>query len=88
MTTYTLLTPCPVLQATVNVQGDYKYCQYDSDIATGLGVGALVALMASQILIMVASRCLCCGKAMRPSRSRSWAIVLFITCWYVFCLSC
>ncbi|KAG8634471.1 uncharacterized protein LOC110604789 [Manihot esculenta] len=73
--------------ATVNVQGDYKYCQYDSDIATGLGVGALVALMASQILIMVASRCLCCGKAMRPSRSRSWAIVLFITCWVFFLIA-
>jgi len=39
--------------------------------------------MASQLLIMVASRCLCCGKAMRPSGSRAWAIVLFITCWYV-----
>ncbi|KAG8635352.1 uncharacterized protein LOC110602961 [Manihot esculenta] len=70
--------------AEVITQGDYRYCQYDSDIATGLGVGALVALMASQILIMVASRCLCCGKAMRPSGSRAWAIVLFITCWVFF----
>lgn len=32
---------------------------------------------------MAASRCLCCGRAMRPSGARVWAIVLFITCWYV-----
>ncbi|TQD92094.1 hypothetical protein C1H46_022326 [Malus baccata] len=30
---------------------------------------------------MVASRCLCCGKALRPSGSRSWAIMQFITSW-------
>ncbi|KAJ9168887.1 hypothetical protein P3X46_020367 [Hevea brasiliensis] len=70
--------------AEVITQEDYKYCKYDSDVATGLGAGAFVALMASQILIMVASRCLCCGKAMRPSGSRTWAIVLFITCWVFF----
>ncbi|KDP20933.1 hypothetical protein JCGZ_21404 [Jatropha curcas] len=70
--------------ATVQKQVNYSYCQYDSDIATGLGVGALLSLMASQILIMIASRCLCCGKAMRPSGSRTWAIVLFITCWVFF----
>ncbi|KAJ4836134.1 Agamous-like MADS-box protein mads3 [Turnera subulata] len=50
------------------------------DIATGLGVGSLLFLIASQILIMVASRCLCCCEAMRPSGSRAWPIVLFITC--------
>jgi hypothetical protein len=71
------------LQAKIEKVGNDSYCRYDSDIATGLGVGSLLLLMASQLLIMVASRCLCCGKAMRPSGSRAWAIVLFITCWYV-----
>ncbi|KAL1226402.1 hypothetical protein V5N11_005325 [Cardamine amara subsp. amara] len=33
---------------------------------------------------MVASRCLCCGRALTPSGSRSWAIVLFITTWVFF----
>jgi len=61
-----------------------KYCEYDSDIATGLGVGSLFILVASQVIIMVVTRCLCCGKAMRPTGSRSWAICLFITSWYVF----
>lgn len=32
---------------------------------------------------MVVSRCLCFGKALRPSGSRSCAIALFITSWYV-----
>ncbi|KAJ4843777.1 hypothetical protein Tsubulata_017404 [Turnera subulata] len=70
--------------ASVETRGNDHYCRYDSDIATGLGVGSLLFLIASQILIMVASRCLCCGKAMRPSGSRAWAIVLFITCWVFF----
>ncbi|XP_014621126.1 uncharacterized protein LOC114375142 isoform X2 [Glycine soja] len=59
-----------------------NYCQYDSDIATNLGVGSFFILVASQVIIMVVTRCLCCGKAMRPSGSRSWAICLFITSWY------
>ena len=62
---------------------NYNYCVYDSDIATGYGVGAFLFLMASQALIMVASRCFCCGKALNPSGSRAWAVTLFIICWYV-----
>lgn len=77
----------PCLQAAVANDGNESYCVYDKDIATGLGVGSFLFLLLSQILIMVASRCLCCGKAMRPSGSRAWAIVLFITCWYVFNLN-
>lgn len=64
-----------------------KYCQYDSDIATGLGVGSLFILVASQVIIMVVTRCLCCGRAMRPSGSRSWAICLFITTWLTFLIA-
>ncbi|KAF5198510.1 fiber [Thalictrum thalictroides] len=64
-----------------------KYCVYDSDIATGLGIGALVSLMVSQVIVMVASRCFCCGKALGPGRSRAWAIVLFITCWVTFIIA-
>ncbi|KAF5473123.1 hypothetical protein F2P56_009761, partial [Juglans regia] len=64
-----------------------NYCVYDSDIATGLGVGSFLFLMASQVLIVVASRCLCCGKALRPSAPRAWAICLFITCWVTFVIA-
>ncbi|KAK1308981.1 hypothetical protein QJS10_CPA09g01568 [Acorus calamus] len=42
---------------------DYSYCVYDSDIATGLGVGAFLFLMVSQVVIMVATRCFCCAEA-------------------------
>ncbi|KAE8707532.1 Detected protein of confused Function [Hibiscus syriacus] len=70
--------------ATVDNDAKESYCVYDEDIATGLGVGSFLFLLLSQLLIMVASRCLCCGKAMRPSGSRAWAVVLFITCWVFF----
>ncbi|KAI8525476.1 hypothetical protein RHMOL_Rhmol13G0233100 [Rhododendron molle] len=63
------------------------YCVYGSDIATGLGVGSLLTLMASQIIIMAVSRCMCCGKALRPGSSRAWAIALFITCWVTFIIA-
>ncbi|XP_044473133.1 uncharacterized protein LOC123201618 [Mangifera indica] len=75
-------------RSTATIQPDsddnYNYCVYDSDSATGLGIGAFLFLMVSQILIMVASRCFCCGKALSPSGSRAWAVILFITCWLFF----
>lgn len=64
-----------------------NYCAYSSDIATGLGLGSLLFLMASQLIIMAASRCMCCGKALRPGSSRAWAIALFITCWVTFIIA-
>ncbi|XP_022994479.1 uncharacterized protein LOC111490189 [Cucurbita maxima] len=73
--------------ATVVTSGNSKFCAYDSDIATGLGVGSLLVLFASQVIVMVASRCLCFGKALRPSGSRAWAITLFITCWVCFLIA-
>lgn len=62
---------------------NYNYCVYNSDIATGYGVGAFLFLMVSQIIIMVASRCFCCGKPLKPGGSRACAIVLFLICWYI-----
>ncbi|GAV64585.1 DUF1218 domain-containing protein [Cephalotus follicularis] len=70
--------------AKLTTEGNSTYCVYDSDIATSLGVGSLLVLLVSQLLIMVVSRCLCCGKALRPSGPRAWAIILFITCWVLF----
>ncbi|GAV89677.1 DUF1218 domain-containing protein, partial [Cephalotus follicularis] len=63
---------------------DYNYCVYDSDIATGYGVGAFLFLMASQVLIMAISKCFCCGKALSPGGSRAWAVIFFIICWLFF----
>nr|POF00491.1 hypothetical protein CFP56_55162 [Quercus suber] len=68
-------------------QHDYDYCVYDSDIATGLGVGAVLFLLASQALIMVSSQCFCCGKPLSPGGSRAWAVILFIICWLFFLIA-
>ncbi|KAJ8764660.1 hypothetical protein K2173_007747 [Erythroxylum novogranatense] len=72
--------------ATVKQDTDknYNFCVYDSDIATGYGVGAFFFLMTGQILIMTASRCFCCGKPLSPGGSRAWAVILFIISWVVF----
>ncbi|KAL9383288.1 hypothetical protein Peur_023611 [Populus x canadensis] len=67
-----------------DTEKDYSYCIYDSDIATGFGVGAFLFLMASQVLIMFASKCFCCGKPLSPGGSRAWAVILYITCWVFF----
>ncbi|CAI9087517.1 OLC1v1021599C2 [Oldenlandia corymbosa var. corymbosa] len=61
-----------------------NYCVYKSDVSTGLGVGSLLLLLSSQLLIMIASRCMCCGRALRPGRARTWSIILFISCWVTF----
>ncbi|KAJ7968511.1 Fiber protein Fb34 [Quillaja saponaria] len=73
--------------ARVAQDGQYNHCVYNSNGATGLGVGSLVLLVASQVIVMVASRCLCCGKALTPGGSRSWAICLFITNWVTFIIA-
>ncbi|KAK9714724.1 hypothetical protein RND81_06G114900 [Saponaria officinalis] len=70
--------------AEVIYDGTSSYCQYDKDVATILGVVAFVFLLVSQLVIMLASRCLCCGRGLRPGGSRTWAITLFITCWVFF----
>ncbi|XP_058773772.1 uncharacterized protein LOC131647985 [Vicia villosa] len=66
---------------------NYNYCVYDSDISTGYGVGAFLFLLVSQIIIMVASRCFCCGKPLKPGGSRACAVILFIICWVFFLIA-
>ncbi|CAM8999343.1 unnamed protein product [Rhodiola kirilowii] len=66
---------------------NFNYCQYDSDISTGLGVGAFLLLLLSQIILMAASRCFCCGKALGPGGSRAWAVVFFIFTWIAFLIA-
>ncbi|OIT00441.1 PREDICTED: uncharacterized protein LOC109228955 [Nicotiana attenuata] len=65
-------------------ENNYSYCIYDSDIATGFGIGAFLFLLVSQLIIMLASRCFCCGKALSPGGSRACAVLLFIICWVTF----
>ncbi|CAM8988660.1 unnamed protein product [Rhodiola kirilowii] len=66
---------------------NFNYCVYDSDIATGFGVGAFLLLLLTQIIVMIASRCFCCGKALIPGGSRAWAVVFFIFSWIAFIIA-
>ncbi|XP_073017306.1 uncharacterized protein [Primulina huaijiensis] len=65
-------------------EDNYQYCVYDSDIATGFGVGAFLFVLISQVLIMIASRCFCFGKSLNPGGSRACACLLFIFVWVTF----
>ncbi|XP_057540173.1 uncharacterized protein LOC130818140 [Amaranthus tricolor] len=71
-------------QVISDPNADYKYCKYDSDIATAYGLGAFFCLLASQAIVMVASRCFCCGPTLSPGGSRACAVMLFIVCWLTF----
>ncbi|XP_019153853.1 PREDICTED: uncharacterized protein LOC109150399 [Ipomoea nil] len=71
----------------MDTEDTYSYCVYDSDIATGFGVGAFLFLMATQFLVMVATHCFCCGRALIPGPSRASALILFIICWVTFLIA-
>ncbi|CAA6655691.1 unnamed protein product [Spirodela intermedia] len=68
-------------------QKEYTYCVYNSDISTGLGVGAFLFLLLSQLILMVASRCHCCGRALRAGGPRACSLILFLLCWLTFIIA-
>eukprot|EP00252_Welwitschia_mirabilis_P007706 TRINITY_DN1934_c0_g1_i1.p1 TRINITY_DN1934_c0_g1~~TRINITY_DN1934_c0_g1_i1.p1 ORF type:complete len:123 (+),score=1.47 TRINITY_DN1934_c0_g1_i1:483-851(+) len=41
----------------------------------------------SEALLMAATRCLCCGRALRPGGARTCAIILFILTWLCFLIA-
>ncbi|XP_028547974.1 uncharacterized protein LOC110100595 isoform X1 [Dendrobium catenatum] len=53
------------------------YCIYDSDIATGYGVGAFLFLFSTQALLMVVTKCMCFGRPLAPGSNRAWTIIYF-----------
>ncbi|XP_020577558.1 uncharacterized protein LOC110022792 [Phalaenopsis equestris] len=68
-------------------EDNYTYCVYDSDIATGYGVGALLFVAVSQAVVSVASKCFCCGRALRPGGPRLCALFLFLFSWVTFVIA-
>ncbi|KAL6639395.1 hypothetical protein ACP70R_023125 [Stipagrostis hirtigluma subsp. patula] len=72
---------------TTDSEKNYDYCSYDSDIATGYGVGALLLLAAAQVVLMTASRCFCCGRGLKPGGSRACALILFLFTWLTFLIA-
>ncbi|ONK81515.1 uncharacterized protein A4U43_C01F30000 [Asparagus officinalis] len=60
------------------------FCVYDSDVATGYGVGAFLFLFSGQSLLMGITKCLCFGKPLAPGSSRAWSIIYFASSWLTF----
>ncbi|KAJ8510424.1 hypothetical protein OPV22_000858 [Ensete ventricosum] len=63
------------------------YCVYDSDVATGYGVGAFLFLMSSQSLLMGVTKCMCFGKPLAPGGNRAWSIIYFSSSWLTFLIA-
>ncbi|KAI3432180.1 uncharacterized protein J3R85_007585 [Psidium guajava] len=63
-------------------------CAYPWSPALPLGLTAAVALMIAQVIINVATGCICCGKHPNPSNS-NWtkALVFFVISWFTFIIA-
>ncbi|KAG6522439.1 hypothetical protein ZIOFF_019579 [Zingiber officinale] len=88
VTAFALAIAAELRRSTAQVVPDdekeYTHCAYDSGIATGLGVGAFLLLLASQVFIMSVTRCYFCGPSIRRGKSRSCTVSLFWCCWLTF----
>ncbi|XP_078153893.1 uncharacterized protein LOC144549014 isoform X1 [Carex rostrata] len=76
-------------KATVEINqnnGD-SYCFYSANVSTSYGIVALVFLLLSQAIIMVLSRCFCCGPPLPPGKNRTWSGICFIACWITFVIA-
>ncbi|WOK98903.1 hypothetical protein Cni_G07615 [Canna indica] len=70
-----------------NEEKTYNYCVYNSDIATGYGVGAFLFLFLSHAILMGISKCFCCGRSLNPSGPRACALLLFLLSWLTFLIA-
>ncbi|KAJ6350932.1 hypothetical protein OIU78_006952 [Salix suchowensis] len=60
------------------------YCVYNSDVATGYGVGAFLFLLTSESLLMGVTKCMCFGRSLAPGGDRAWSIIYFVLSWATF----
>ncbi|XP_027362056.1 uncharacterized protein LOC113869783 [Abrus precatorius] len=60
------------------------YCVYNSDVATGYGVGAFLFLLSGESLLMGVTKCMCFGRPLTPGGNRAWSIIYFISSWVTF----
>lgn len=58
------------------------YCIYESDKATGYGVGGFLFLLSSESVVMVVTKCMCFGRPLTPGGNRAWSIIYFILSWF------
>ncbi|OAY44602.1 uncharacterized protein LOC110620123 [Manihot esculenta] len=63
-------------------------CTYPRSPALALGLTSAVALMLAQVIINVATGCICCKRSPNPSNT-NWtiALVCFVTSWFTFVIA-
>lgn len=63
-------------------------CTYPRSPAMGLGLTAALSLLVAQIIVNVATGCICCRRSSRPSNS-NWtvALVCFVISWFTFVIA-
>ncbi|KDP29408.1 hypothetical protein JCGZ_18329 [Jatropha curcas] len=66
------------------VNANVTYCVYNSDVATGYGVGAFLFLLSSESLLMGVTKCMCFGRPLAPGGNRAWSIIYFVSSWLTF----
>ncbi|KAM4082870.1 uncharacterized protein LOC142607309 [Castanea sativa] len=68
----------------VDPRTNESYCVYNSDVATGYGVGAFLFLLSGESLLMGVTKCMCFGIPLAPGGSRAWSIIYFVSSWVTF----
>ncbi|XP_015942023.1 uncharacterized protein LOC107467437 [Arachis duranensis] len=63
------------------------YCTYNSDVATGYGVGSFLFLLSGQSLLMGVTKCMCFGRPLTPGGNRAWSIIYFMSSWVTFVIA-
>ncbi|KAJ0989162.1 hypothetical protein J5N97_007518 [Dioscorea zingiberensis] len=63
------------------------YCVYDSDVATGYGVGAFLFLFSGQSLLMGVTKCMCFGQPLARGGNRAWSTIYFTSSWLTFLIA-
>ncbi|CAL4934151.1 unnamed protein product [Urochloa decumbens] len=77
----------PSARLETDERKEWTYCAYRPDAATALGGVALALLLVGQAVAAFASRCFCCGAALRPGGARACALVLFLSSWVTFIIA-
>ncbi|MED6215864.1 hypothetical protein PIB30_002002 [Stylosanthes scabra] len=63
------------------------YCTYNSDVATGYGVGSFLFLLSGESLLMGVTKCMCFGRPLKPGGNRAWSIIYFMSSWVTFIIA-
>ncbi|KAL6190311.1 hypothetical protein ACLB2K_036709 [Fragaria x ananassa] len=68
-------------------QTNQTYCVYNSDVATGYGVGGFLFLLSGESLLMGVTKCMCFGRPLAPGGNRAWSIIYFVSSLVTFLIA-